>query len=312
MKRRSTSADVARAAGVSRSTVSFVLNETPGQTISADVRTRVIREAARLKYTPDANARALARGSNRIVLVPLPGWPVEYALRQILDEAASALDAAGHILVTSTRRPRSTARPLWETLQPDVVLPIEPLSKDETSAIRRLGIRIAGGWPEASVRISAVDAQISHLLAAGHRSLAYASTAVDAFAPMNDARLSIARRVCAQAGASLLDATIDDRTVGEVLARWREDSVTAVAAFNDDTAAAVVGEAVRSGLRVPDDIAVIGHDDAPIARMLIPSLTTVRFDLTGLGRQLASIALASGEEQPPAMTGAEIIRRESA
>src|SRR5699024_8919169 len=94
--RRSTAADVAAAAGASRSTVSFVLIATPGQTLCDAVGRRVRAEAARLGYRPRARARALVSGASRTVLDPVPEWPVEYVLRQILDEAEATLDDAGY------------------------------------------------------------------------------------------------------------------------------------------------------------------------------------------------------------------------
>jgi DNA-binding LacI/PurR family transcriptional regulator len=74
--RRVTSADVARVAGVSRATVSYVLNDTPHQTISAATRTRVFEAASSLGYAPSAAARALRTGRSDVVLCLLPDWPI--------------------------------------------------------------------------------------------------------------------------------------------------------------------------------------------------------------------------------------------
>src|SRR5699024_8468011 len=74
--RRVTSADVARLAGVSRATVSYVLNDTPGHRITADTRARVADAAARLGYAPSAAARTLRSGRSEVVLCLLPDWPI--------------------------------------------------------------------------------------------------------------------------------------------------------------------------------------------------------------------------------------------
>src|SRR4051794_33842882 len=74
--RRVTSADVARLAGVSRATVSYVHNDTPQQTISGPTRARVLDAAARLGYAPSAAARTLRTGRSDIVLCLLPDWPI--------------------------------------------------------------------------------------------------------------------------------------------------------------------------------------------------------------------------------------------
>ena len=141
---RITAVDVARAAGVSATTVSFVLNDTPGQTISDVVRARVLAEAERLSYTPHPLARALATGQSRIVLVVLPDWSVEHPLRLLLEEISTVLDEAGYSLVTMNQSRSGHATPLWETLHPDVVMSIDPLPKSQAAAIRMANVRLLG------------------------------------------------------------------------------------------------------------------------------------------------------------------------
>ncbi|MGW6505074.1 substrate-binding domain-containing protein [Nonomuraea angiospora] len=91
--------------------------------------------------------------------------------------------------------------------------------------------------------------------------------------------------------------------------------VTGVVAYNDDIAAAVVGAAVRAGIALPGRLAVVGHDDSPLARLLVPALSSVRVDVAGLGRYAAHRALhALGvEETPPAEPDvrATVVHRET-
>ncbi|MFI9411342.1 substrate-binding domain-containing protein [Nocardia gamkensis] len=67
--------------------------------------------------------------------------------------------------------------------------------------------------------------------------------------------------------------------------------ITGVAAFNDFTAAALIGAVVRAGIGVPAPLAVIGHEDTNLARLFVPALSSVRMDLAGLARYTASVAL---------------------
>jgi DNA-binding LacI/PurR family transcriptional regulator len=88
-----------------------------------------------------------------------------------------------------------------------------------------------------------------------------------------------------------------------------------VIAYNDDVAAVVVGAALRAGLEVPGQLAVVGHDDTPLAAIFVPSLSSVHQDDVGLGRQLAAVALNAADGRPlpdgdPALT-ATLVRRES-
>src|ERR1019366_424224 len=124
--KRVTAADVARSLGISRATVGFVLNATPGQSISDSTRRRVVAEAARLGYRPHRAAQALRRGSSKLILAVLPDWPAGFRMRQHLEEAALVLDEAGYSLVTYMRHAGGRARPLWELLDPDVVMGFVP------------------------------------------------------------------------------------------------------------------------------------------------------------------------------------------
>jgi len=87
-----------------------------------------------------------------------------------------------------------------------------------------------------------------------------------------------------------------------------------VVAYNDEVAAIVAGASVRLGLAVPEQLAIVGHDDSPIASMFVPSLSSVFVDDEGLGRYVAQLALsaAAGEPAlPDHAPSARLISRES-
>ncbi|OHV30388.1 MULTISPECIES: LacI family DNA-binding transcriptional regulator [Pseudofrankia] len=84
--------DVAQAAGVSRATVGFVLNDTRGHRISTKTRERLLAAALRLRHRPNSAARALASGRSGVILVGLPDWPLEFTFRNYLDEVSLVLD----------------------------------------------------------------------------------------------------------------------------------------------------------------------------------------------------------------------------
>ena len=134
----------------------------------------------------------------------------------------------------------------------------------------------------------------------------------------NDVRLRGFRDACSRLG-------MEASELGPFAARFQAGvraadlvlaaSVTAVVAYNDDVAATVVGAAIRAGMSVPGDLAVIGHDDSPLASMFIPALSSVAIDNAGLGRLVAEMALASVEDRPLPTSGprfrATVVRRES-
>lgn len=322
--RRVTAADVARSLGVSRATVGFVLNRTPGQTISEATRRRVLAEAQRMGYRPHAGAQALARGRSNIALLVLPDWPVDFAMRVNLEEAGQLLETSGYTLVTQTRHGPELTRPLWEVLQPDVVLGMLPFSETELSSLRVAGVpRIIPDTttidPHYDVRgvDAGARAQVAHLHGLGHTRLGYAQTDDLRLAWLQAKRLEAAAEECELRGLRRPAAVTvgDHESAGAAIRSWRQQGVTGVLGYNDETAALVVGAAVRSGIEIPGQLAVVGHDDSPLARLLVPGLSSVRIDQASLGRYMAEIMLdAVGALDHPVRlpdSRAEVVRRES-
>ena len=302
--KRVTAADVARSLGLSRATVGFVLNNTPGQTIPEHTRSRVIAEAERLGYRPHKAARALASGQSRIVLLVLPDWPIDYSMRVHLDEASHVLDEAGYSLVTTTLHPGGHAQPLWETLDPDAVMGLVPFPADILAQIRRSGIeRVIPDSPalpyspEESPGGFAIGPrrQVEHLLGRGRHHLAFAGSPDLRLRELVAQRRALARQTYNDLTGRILSDDVDvaPATVSAQVLEWVQSGVDGVIAYNDDVAALVTGAALRRGIRVPEQLAVIGHDDSPLAALFVPALSSVRVDSAGLGRLLAELALSA-------------------
>ena len=304
-RRRVTTADIARAVGVSRSTVGYVLNNTPGQSISEATRKRVLEEAARQEYRPHTAAQALASGRSRIILLVLPDWPISFTMRRYVEEASLALDRAGYTLVTHTRHATGQGRPLWESLSPDVVIGFVPFHTEELASLRASGVTKI--FPDAAPSLdwrhlaTGPRLQVEHLHELGHQRLGFATWAEQRVAVLAEERVLEAQRTAERLELPPLDVrSVDyhDGSAAEAVRAWHDAGVTAVAAHNDDTAAMVVGAALRAGLSVPADLAVIGHDDTPLATMFVPSLSSIRVDGAALGRYFAVQALAVAEDRP--------------
>jgi DNA-binding LacI/PurR family transcriptional regulator len=322
--RRVTAADIARDIGVSRATVGFVLNNTPGQTISESTRNRVLDAAARLGYRPHSAARTLASGRSRLVLLVLPDWPLEFSMRRYLEEASRVLEEAGYSLVTYTKHSATPARPLWESLDADIVVGFSPFEPDDLASMRASGVSAIFPDPDLTEEFAGIGyadgprLQVTHLHGRGHRRLAFAAPADRRVARLADERLRVAQQAASSLGVPTLDVRVIDHEDGsatEAVRAWRAGGITGVVAYNDDVACVVVGAAVRTGIAVPEQLAVIGHDDSPIASTFVPTLSSIRVDSGAAGRIVALLALrqADGRALPPEADrlDAAVVSRES-
>jgi DNA-binding LacI/PurR family transcriptional regulator len=327
--RRVTSADVAKRAGVSRATVSYVLNDTPHQTISAGTRSRVIEAATSLGYAPSAAARALRTGRSDVVLCLLPDWPIGPEVGTLLGNLSTELARSG---LTFVAHPGSQAdRPiadLWKAITPAAVLAFTDFSPAEINAMRAAGVALVVGLLGRSTsprrelevpqqRVGLLQAE--HLIAAGHTTIGYAYPDDDRVRIFAEPRLEGTRTACVARGVaepSVRVVPLDADAAAPAVRAWHDEGVTAVCAYNDDVAMAVLAGMRRVGLRAPADLAVIGVDDIPAARLAVPALTTVTTDQAAVAAHLATTVLAAinGRPVPPGELAGivEVVRRESA
>ncbi|GAA4602867.1 DNA-binding LacI/PurR family transcriptional regulator [Actinoplanes octamycinicus] len=320
--RRITSADVARRAGVSRATVSYVLNATPGQSISPATRDRVLRAAAGLGYAPSAAARTLRTGRSDVVLCLLPDWPIGNEVGNLLGNLSTALAREG---LTFVAHPGSRAdRPIaeiWKAITPAAVLSFTDFSDDETEAMRAAGValvvallgRAGRHGRELEVPQQLVGRrQAEHLVGTGHARLGYAYPDDPRLRIFADPRLAGVR---AALGRQPVVETVplDAEPAAEAVRRWQAAGVTGVCAYNDEVALAVLAGARTLSLT---GLAVIGVDDIPAARLAVPPLTTVTTDQRTLATHLATTVVAAVSGRPaPMLPTADLIRvvtRESA
>ncbi|MFE3515847.1 LacI family DNA-binding transcriptional regulator [Streptomyces sp. NPDC059166] len=322
---RVTIADVAREAGVSKTTVSRVINlkgEVDGATAA-----RVREVIAHLGYVPSSGAVGLARGSSRTVgmLVPSLTWPW---MGEVLQGVVDTVEAAdyGLLLFTCNRGAESVERFTTQVSARafDGLVVVEPENTlDQLTALHHSGLPIVliddrGHHPEfPSVVTTNREGGASaarHLRAAG-RTRPLVVTGPRHFGCVND-RLEGFRSVLPT--ELVVDGDFTERggrlAVEELLAAGVE--FDAVFAHNDITAAGVLRALRAAGRRVPDDIAVVGFDDIPMAEHTEPPLTTVHQPTRQMGEVAARLLLAhlGGTDVPdgPVVLPTELVVRHSA
>ncbi len=322
-----TSAEVARVAGVSQATVSYVLNATPGQTISAKTRDRVLKAAGDLGYRPNAAARSLRTGRGEVVLFPLPG-PAGHVLSQMIDAVSASLAARDLTLVTDITSYGDVGERLdaWLRVRPAAVLDLLITHDDPVlPALRRAGVPVLSaassdeaGWTTTgdAFAIGERRTQLSYLIGRGHRSVALV---VPPRMPV-DARVerSFLRemRAIASAEGCALDVTktkLDADPVRSVVDHWlRTDLPDAVAASTDDYAVAIAAALVARGVDIPGDVAVMGVDDIPAAAYMTPSITTIRADFSELAEAIAAAVVDDAQDARLPLAAHHLVVRESA
>lgn len=312
--KRPTSADVAREAGVSRATVSYVLNGSTRQSIPETTRARVRAAAEALGYTPNPAARALRSGRSTVILFLVRHTP--YGSNVGLGTARLAERAAerGFTLLVWQSGPDQPLSNALAHLQPRVVTSFYPLPEREMEALAAAQIPFActAGSDVMSRREEGVSVlQVRHLAEKGHRRLGYLTASGANVATWAEPRREGFLVECEAAGlpkpriaAVALPPAGTSADVVAVLREWTagDEPVTAVAAYNDAVAAMALAAARELDLAVPEQLAVIGVDDEAYAALLVPPLTTIRVPMDHRADELFEATMrATGDEVGPAV-----------
>jgi DNA-binding LacI/PurR family transcriptional regulator len=289
-----TSNDVALAAGVSRATVSFVLNDKPNSRVSEDTRHRVLEAARLLGYTPNTAARSLATGESATgFLVPTAqrdyGASAERAFSSVLSETAD--DGTDAITHGDFELTGAEAALSWAKYRPASVL-VEAERCDETATemLRLAGVRALIVYGSNTVsyapsleipqhRFGRVAAE--HLLTLGHRRLAYLMPTAPNAAVTGRERFEGAVTAALAAGAhvEIVNAATSSSSLRDWAFGWRFEphAPTGIVAYDDRHAMAAIRALADAGLQVPADVSVIGADDDPVSVDYFPRVSTVAF-----------------------------------
>jgi len=304
MPRRPTSADVATEAGVSRTTVSFVLNERADVKIPVETRQRVLNAAERLGYHTDAPARQLAAGRSRVIALVLRQSPEQVAGDAVLAETLRGLAAAARsggfrVMVEplATAGTEATYTALLRARHADGLVVSGPRVDDLSLAallIEGFPIVLQGNLPGVDVPSVDVDnvagarGAVQHLLSLGHRRIACITNAPLVYTAAQE-RLEGYRQALFDAGLEAPDALVAEgafdapsghAAMSQLLARVEFEAVFVA---SDVVALGAISALREAGKRVPTDVSVVGFDDIPLAAYFDPPLTTVRLPAFELG-----------------------------
>jgi len=309
---RTTIRDVAALAGVSHQTVSRVINN--NQSVSPETRARVEDAIRQLNYMPSAVARSMARGHSFMISCLVPNL-VDFTFGSIIEGGQMEARLHDYLLVSSSSPDETTFSALMDEFaasrRVDGLVVVNPYMDNRTALIPAgFPVIFAGSRSQdpaiSSIALNDYEAgrtATSFLIESGHQQLCTIT------GPMIE---DCSRDRLRGFQQQILDAGLPENN--DVLhGDWTASSAyhvfkthlaecqapCAVFAQNDQMAIGVIRAAHEHGLRVPDDLSVIGIDDMPLASFFTPALTTLRQDMTAIGIHAVQLLLRT-IEQPDA------------
>ncbi|MEU5717044.1 LacI family DNA-binding transcriptional regulator [Streptomyces sp. NPDC020403] len=291
-----TSADVARLAGVSRATVSYVLNNNTTVRISEPTRLRVREAASHLGYVPHAAARSLRAGHTRMVLLPTAHVPADPLHQRFLADLQTDLRRLDYTVVQygtvgldadeaarswAELRPVAVVSPAAITLTPPA---IGVLTRSGAKAVLTLGPQpVEGAHALVTDQREVGSCAVRHLLSRGRRRIGVVMPQDPGLALFAEPRLAGARRAVEESGADArvqpLPLRYEEASAEALAGRWRSLGLDAVFAYDDEYAMLLMRALQDAGVLVPAETAVIGAGDLMLGRLLRPRLSSVRTEL---------------------------------
>ncbi len=284
--------DVARAAGVSPSTVSRALT-TPAL-VQAETRLRVERAAAELGYQPNRAARGLITGRTGNIGLIVPDLTNPFFPGVVKGVQSRARESDFSVFLADTDEDPTAEAGLVRALskQVDGIVLCSPRMTEEDlravageTPIVMLNRRV-GQIPAITIdNVDGIRQAVAHLAALGHRRIAY--VAGPRLSWSNRERARALRSVTAGSGIDLVEiGNFTPQFAGGVAAADQvlAAGVTAVVAYNDLVALGLLNWFATRGVKVPEAISVMGFDDIVLSQMVSPSLTTVAQPQEPIGR----------------------------
>jgi DNA-binding LacI/PurR family transcriptional regulator len=337
-----TSADVARVAGVSRATVSYVLNGSAAGRVGESTREKVLEAARQLGYVPNAAARSLRAGRSGLVLMDNPNIVWGPLFSEFIVDLRTNLQELGYTAVlyggTEADQDSESAARRWAELRPTAVVfgigmavtpgTVDLLKRSGTRAVIAWGAEHAPGAHWLRPDLAAVgEVAAAHLLERGRRRIGVivpTDPTLDYFsaprlAGVQEAVAEFTRRGeptrAEQPRIVRIDLDYTEQAAAELAARLPELDIDALFTYNDEYAMLVAASLHDAGVRIPEDVALVGADDLMLSRLLRPRLTSVRTELPS-GRELAALIdrLVQTDDESPVtldMGEARIIPRDS-
>lgn len=320
--------DVAREAGVSPATVSYILNDTPGLSFTPETRQRVLAAAEKLHYVANQAAKTLGSGraegiaQSKLIGVVIPQTENKRKESHIMFGnpfygtflSAVELEArrAGYQLILSGTNPGQSYIDIAKSRTLDGVIILGAYPSDDVAEYKKYKIPAVlvdcYGSSDSFFYSVRTDDRLGgylatkYLIEQGHRRIAIVTGELKAHG-VNSERYLGYLDALREAGLTPSQDDVFEGLVGydhgleaaKTLARTHRD-LTALFATADITAIGLINGLHEAGLRVPEDVSVIGFDDVEYAKMCYPGLTTIRQNIMEKGRQSARLMIEAVQD----------------
>ena len=320
--------DVAREAGVSPATVSYILNDTPGLSFTPETRQRVLAAAEKLHYVANQAAKTLGSGraegivQSKLIGVVIPQTENKRKESHIMFGnpfygtflSAVELEArrAGYQLILSGTNPGQSYIDIAKSRTLDGVIILGAYPSDDEAEYKKYKIPAVlvdcyGSGDSFFYSVRTEDRlggylATKYLIEQGHHRIAIVTGELKAHGVNSERYQGYLDALC-EAGLTPAHDDVFEGLVGydhglevaEELARTRRD-ITALFASADITAIGLINGLHAAGLRVPEDVSVIGFDDVEYAKMCYPGLTTMRQNIMEKGRQAARLMIEAVQD----------------
>lgn len=320
--------DVAREAGVSPATVSYILNDTPSLSFTPETRQRVLAAAEKLHYVANQAAKTLGSGraegivQSKLIGVVIPQTENKRKESHIMFGnpfygtflSAVELEArrAGYQLILSGTNPGQSYIDIAKSRTLDGVIILGAYPSDDEAEYKKYKIPAVlvdcyGSGDSFFYSVRTDDRlggylATKYLIEQGHHRIAIVTGELKAHGVNSERYQGYLDALC-EAGLTPAHDDVFEGLVGydhglevaEELARTRRD-ITALFASADITAIGLINGLHAAGLRVPEDVSVIGFDDVEYAKMCYPGLTTIRQNIMEKGRQAARLMIEAVQD----------------
>lgn len=314
MSGKTTIYEIARQCGVSAATVSLVMNSKPG--VSSATRDLILKTARQLGYAEKGGAALKIKQLNTLgilVKTDLTGGQLPPA-NPFYSKVMTGVDLACQDLgvnllfsmlpVDEDNRPTKLP-PLLVNSMADGLLMVGAFLDETVSSVlraRQVPVVLVDGYSDTesydmvvSDNFRAVYQSVEYLLGLGHRQIGFVGGSAKSYPSLRERRNGYLRALKENgvsetylADCNIVNSHGDDEAAG-LLAR--NPQITALIGVNDDVALGCIRAARRLGLRVPDDLSVVGYDDTDLAARASPPLTTMRVDTVAMGQGAVHLML---------------------